>query len=176
MTRTRHTGPRSGRSQRGVVLVISLLLLLVLTLIGVAAVRSTTVDERMTANQRDEEVAFQAAEAALRDGESALQAATAGQFDNSNGLYDSSSTVSYTDPNVWDSSQTNSIAYAGTLDPQPASTPRYYIVKSAQSAAITGQSLSEDAANNSSTIYNVVARGVGLSGNAVVILQSSYAR
>lgn len=163
-------------AQRGVVLVISLLLLLVLTLIGIAATRSTAMEERMTANQRDQDVAFQAAEAALRDGESALQGATAGQFNNTNGLYDSTSTVLYSDPNVWDSSQTNSIAYSGTLSPQPSSPPRYYIVETNSTAASTGQSLAADAPSTAATIYSVIARGIGLSGNTVVYLETDYQR
>ena len=46
-TMIHHAGP-SPRAQRGVVLVVSLLLLLVLTLIGLAATRSTTLEERKT--------------------------------------------------------------------------------------------------------------------------------
>ncbi|HSN18543.1 MAG TPA: PilX N-terminal domain-containing pilus assembly protein [Gammaproteobacteria bacterium] len=166
----------SPRSQRGVVLVISLLLLLVLTLIGLAATRSTTLEERMTSNQRDQDVAFQAAEAALRDGESALQAASPGQFNNTNGLYDSSSTVTYTDQSVWDSSTTNSIVYSGTLTPAPSQPPRYYIMQSASSGPANGQSLLADAPTVTPTIYLVVAKGYGLSPNTVVYLQSSYQR
>lgn len=57
------------RRERGVVLVIGLLLLLVVTLLGLAAMSSTTMQEKMAGNQRDREVAFEAAEAALRDAE-----------------------------------------------------------------------------------------------------------
>lgn len=164
-------------AQRGVVLVISLLLLLVLTLIGVAATRSTTLEERMTANQRDREVAFQAAEAALRDGESALQAAAPGQFNNTNGLYDQS-TMSFSNWTGadWSDTGTGTIVYSGTLNPAPMSAPRYYLVQTTSTAAATGQSLAADQPTTGSTIYQVIARGVGLSGNTVVVLESSYKR
>ena len=164
------------KSQRGVVLVISLLLLLVLTLIGLAATRSTTLEERMTANQRDQDVAFQAAEAALRDGESALQSAAPGQFNNTNGYYDSSSTVTYTDQSVWDSSTTNSIVYSGTLTPAPSEAPRYYLVQSASSGPSNGTSLAADAPTTTPTVYLVFAKGYGLSPNTVVYLESAYQR
>jgi type IV pilus assembly protein PilX len=60
---------RGGVAQRGVALVISLLILLVLTIIGVAAMQSTTMDNKMAGNMRDESLAFEAGEAGLRDAE-----------------------------------------------------------------------------------------------------------
>ncbi|ADJ28938.1 pilus assembly PilX family protein [Nitrosococcus watsonii] len=56
-------------SQRGATLIISLLMLLALTLIGVTAIKTTTLEEKMAGNMRDQNLAFQAAEAALRAGE-----------------------------------------------------------------------------------------------------------
>ena len=55
--------------QKGVVLVIGLVFLLIMTIIGVSAIRSTTLDEKIAGNARDRSLAFQAAEAALRDAE-----------------------------------------------------------------------------------------------------------
>lgn len=47
-------------------LVVALILLVLITLVGLAAVRGTIMQQRMTANQYDREQAFQSAEAALR--------------------------------------------------------------------------------------------------------------
>lgn len=58
--------------QSGAVLVISLLLLLVMTLLGLGASQSTRLQERMAGNQRDQEVALQGAEASLRAAERRL--------------------------------------------------------------------------------------------------------
>ncbi len=58
--------------QRGTVLILSLLILLVMTVLGVAAMGTTTLQERMANNNRQQQVAFQAAEAALRAAESYL--------------------------------------------------------------------------------------------------------
>ena len=55
--------------QKGAVLVVSLLILLVMTVLGVAAMGTTTLQERMANNNRQQQVAFQAAEAALRAAE-----------------------------------------------------------------------------------------------------------
>jgi len=59
--------------QRGVTLVIALMFMVALTLLGVGMVRSTTSEERMSANTRDYDLAFASAEAALRDAEVRLQ-------------------------------------------------------------------------------------------------------
>ena len=58
--------------QTGTALIVSLIFLLIMTLIGITAVRTTTLEEKMAGNMRDRNLAFQAAEAALRDAESAL--------------------------------------------------------------------------------------------------------
>lgn len=51
--------------QSGVALVIALVLLIAVTLVGLAGIRGTTLQEQMAGNHYDREVAFQAAEAAL---------------------------------------------------------------------------------------------------------------
>jgi type IV pilus assembly protein PilX len=57
------------RSQRGAVLVVSMLLLLVLTVLAIGASQTTRLEERMAWNSRDTDLAFQGAEAGLRDAE-----------------------------------------------------------------------------------------------------------
>lgn len=53
--------------QRGAALIVSLLFLVMLTLIGVGAMTTTTLEEKMAGNARDYNVALQAGEAALKD-------------------------------------------------------------------------------------------------------------
>lgn len=55
--------------QQGVVLVVSLVILLLLTIIGVQSISSTTMEEKMAGNYQNSQLSFQAAEAALREGE-----------------------------------------------------------------------------------------------------------
>lgn len=64
--RNRHSG------QRGVALVVALILLVVATLIGLSGVRGTNLQERMSANMYDRSLAFQRAESALRAAEAAI--------------------------------------------------------------------------------------------------------
>ena len=57
------------KQQQGAVLVVSLIMLLVMTLIGISSMRTTVLEEKMASNYRDSNIAFQAAEAALLDAE-----------------------------------------------------------------------------------------------------------
>jgi type IV pilus assembly protein PilX len=59
--------------QRGAALIVSLILLIVLTLLGLSSIRTVAQEERMTANAYDRSLGFQGAEAALRVGEAAAQ-------------------------------------------------------------------------------------------------------
>lgn len=53
-------------AQRGAVLFVALIFLLVLTVLGLAAIRATTQQVRMAANNQFQSAAFQAAETAIR--------------------------------------------------------------------------------------------------------------
>ena len=55
--------------QSGSVLVISLIIMLVLTMLGVSGMKSAVLEEKMAGNVRDTQLAFQAAEATLREAE-----------------------------------------------------------------------------------------------------------
>lgn len=62
------------QNQRGVVLLVALVFLLILTVAGVSAMRLANVEERMTGNFSQRNQAFQAAEAALVEAERFLDA------------------------------------------------------------------------------------------------------
>jgi type IV pilus assembly protein PilX len=74
----------SRNRQRGAVLFVSLILLLVLTLIGVTAARMQTVEERIAQNDQNSQLALQSGEAVLRHSETQLTTYTfpgsGGQF------------------------------------------------------------------------------------------------
>lgn len=68
----RFASPR--RKQRGVALIVSLILLVVVTLLGLAGMQNTSLQERMSGNMYDRSIAMQSAEAALRAAEAAISA------------------------------------------------------------------------------------------------------
>jgi type IV pilus assembly protein PilX len=62
------------KQQRGAVLIVSMLLLLVLTILALGASQTTRLEERMAGNTRDMDMAFQASEAGLRAAEQHIAA------------------------------------------------------------------------------------------------------
>lgn len=61
------------QSQSGAVLVVSLVILLVITLLGVGSLESTTLEMKMAVNNQNRQTAFQAAEAALTVAENDIE-------------------------------------------------------------------------------------------------------
>jgi type IV pilus assembly protein PilX len=62
------------RGERGAVLIVVLMFLVVLTMLGLSAMTTTTLEEKMSGNARDYNVALQAAEATLRDAQTDITA------------------------------------------------------------------------------------------------------
>jgi type IV pilus assembly protein PilX len=69
------------QKQKGAVLLVCLVMLLVLTMIGVSSMSSSTLQERMAGGARDYNQAFQAAEASLRIGEAYVREQVAASAD-----------------------------------------------------------------------------------------------
>lgn len=166
-------------AQQGVVLVVALILLLILTLLGLASVQSTSLQEKMAGNQRSQQLAFEAAEAALRQGEISLAGlATLPPFDGSTLGYYAVSTDSSgnnlaagADWSTWDWSK--AISYSGSLT--NGSSASYYIEQYAYVAA-AGQTLDASAPIPGAQLYAITAKGLSPDGKSAVILQSTYKR
>jgi type IV pilus assembly protein PilX len=60
-------------TQTGAALIVALVLLVIVTLLGLAGLRNVTLEEKMAGAAYDRSIAFQAAEAALRVGEAAAE-------------------------------------------------------------------------------------------------------
>jgi type IV pilus assembly protein PilX len=107
-----------GYREAGVTLVISLLFLLLLTILGVTSMNTSTLQEKMAGNLRDQDTALQAAESALRSGEDELNTLwvsgkpNAGPTCPSPGVC-SLGTVDYLNDTWWDN---NSREYGGGGD------------------------------------------------------------
>ncbi len=165
--------PSFGRPQeRGAAMVIALVMLLVLTLLATASARMTLMEERMTGNTQDRNIAFQAAEAGLRDGEDQVQEAVLPDFDlNQEGLYVApaagidplSTTVDWTD--------NDDVLFSDDLEEATAS----FIVEQLQPVPEPGETLIPREIEEG-TYYRVTSRGVGVTGNAIVTLQTTFKR
>lgn len=157
-------------------LITGLIFMVVLTLLALAAMRTTTLEERMSGNARDRDLAFQSAEAALRAGEQAVSGATLPAFALGTPLTPRIDAATHTtywqNTHSWDTTTSVAISW------QPAGTsaaPQYVVEDMGASAGGGGGSLAFSALNENG-VYRVTARGVGSSQDAVVILQAVYQR
>jgi type IV pilus assembly protein PilX len=177
---------RRHRNQQGVALATGLVILLIVLLVGVTAIQTTTLDEKMAGNELDRNRAFQAAEAALRDGEHDIS--TSGRisglvnFTEDCGASTTASTADdglcykaggYTTP-IWTTASMTaapSVAYHQVTLPSDttgiagvSAQPRYLIEGFSETPPGSGLQY----------FYRVTARGQGASPNTVVWLQSVY--
>lgn len=165
-------------SQNGAALITGLIFLVVLTLISLSAIKSTSLEERMAGNARDQDLAFQAAEAGIREAMQSLAALN----NNPNAFVAgcSSDGLCLTDPvtPVWTSitwTSSDSKAYTGTLTAL-STQPRYIIelvpntVAAFGSSAATGKGITSGA---QLTPYRITARGWGMTGQTQATVQAT---
>lgn len=177
----------SRRTQRGISLVVVLLFLVMLSILGTTAIQTSSLEEKMTGNERDRQIAFEAAEAALRDAEREifLSLNPNSPFDSAcdNGLCTPSTTaVPQWDGVDWMSAtprQYGAFTGAGAYPVTGlARTPRYIIEILPRMAASAGNSagLGARSSTTAGTPYRVTAVGWGRRPTTQVTLQSVYVR
>ena len=170
--------------QRGAVLIVALVLLLVLTLLGTAGIRDTAMEERMAGNFRDHSAALESAETALRVAEGLL-GTTAGYsgmaFDGTDGTYEVIDTSTSVDPlgaNYSRSIPTAALTHDGEL--LVHALPEYYVEslpRYRESMLDDGtRGVNDSAGGDVPCFYRITAKASGISPNTEVILQTTYRR
>ncbi len=148
------------RRQGGMVLATGLIFLLLMTMIGVASIQTTSLDERMAGNLRDRNLAFQSAESALRDGEDNVMNAPSPQLKTL-------VTDQTPDPND-DDGWSDELQLADAMEDVYAR-PIYVIEELLDlSSALEF--------NDLGGLYRVTSRGLGSTNTAVVVLQTTVGR
>lgn len=176
------------RRAGGAVLPITMILLLVITLVALAALRGTILQERMAAGQRDRSLEFQTAEAALRAAETVIRNDTTNALGQNCvtaavgcGLPDDAGVVAGC-ANCW-------VNAPAAMDPGAAGAPQYLIQRfdSLSTAAAYGLANSAGTANygggttsfTARAYYRVFARsrdpGGDAQGRAFVLLSANFA-
>lgn len=192
--------------QSGAALIVGLIMLLLLTLVGVAGMRDTLLQQKMVSSSKDREVALQAAESALRFASNELTTPTQLNITNSNGIYDlnvPSSEALFlrngTESAFWNSwNWSNAVEYGLTLDGVASQNPPKYVI---EKLPLDGYGTSEGGTGGSGaaggivsaadpigepdvvtgagfdgTVYRVTVRAVGSTPDAVVLLQGTVRR
>lgn len=169
--------------QRGVTLVVALMLLLAVTLLGLASMRSTGMQERMSANLYDRAIAFQAAESSLREAETLLAAGTSGPFDGTvAGLYGKPAPGGSDFRNRWEDSTATwasasgwwTAADAGTRT-RAAGAPQYIIEDLGLWPTTPDcDTVTTIASDCLKPRYRITARSAPAVGRPAVVLQTTY--
>lgn len=178
--------PFNQKTNTGVALFISLVLLLVLTILGVSVVQTTSLEIRMARNEHDNLLAFEAAESALRDAEAALQVTTSTFAYNDGGvgglwdMPDVDDGNRWEDDAIWTDGRTIVAATAvGAVANQPQ--PRYMIehiatVQRDENAYQQDNEYNAAGSSDSVDVFRVTALGFGGSPNSRAMLQTTFGR
>ena len=184
-----HTIPKPYFVQKGAVLVVSLLILLVMTIISVTAMQSTVMEEKMAGNSKELNMAFHAAEAAAREGETWLSAQIQPPIVSSTGcganclvwdsyrgataLFSTSGTNSYTVDALWNNARTSALSLSGMVN-----SPPLFVIELTDILR-DSQNLGHQqdlALNSFRSIYSVTSRSTGGAGLARSFIQTSFAK
>lgn len=183
--------------QKGFVLIVSLMFLVVLTILGLSIMGTNTLDERMSGFFRDRQVALQAAEAALRDAERDLL--FSGRISGTTGFIAGCSSDGLCLPEtdgtpIWaDMDTANNLGWKqgnavgpsigfGTYTTPPgalatipdvAVQPRY-IVEALTIVGASGSLVIGFKAQTNTIVYRVTAVGFGRRASTRVVLQALY--
>lgn len=170
--------PSSTKQQKGVVLVISLIMLLLLTIIGVTAMRTTSLEEKMAGNMRNQSLAFQSAETALRDREAWLALQTVEPPVGVNGVeeHDTVGPNPGSPTAAW-WSEANATWWAANaliapVTPTGTGTAPYTITEYQFFEDSIGALGSGSVSKPSTSYYTITAKGTGGTDQARVLLQS----
>ena len=174
-------------SERGAVLVVGLIMVLLISIIGVSAIRGSNLQEAMAGNMREHNLAFQAAESALRDGEGVVNPMQKNlpPFNGTNGLFldknkiPTGSVIYYTDADWTNTAKAKVTALnIKNVSVQPAYVIEELDVDIAASAASEGSAVDVVGmlVTGDPTPYRVTSKGYGADKNASVKLQTSYNR
>lgn len=171
--------------QQGIALVMSMIMLLMMTLLGLSAMKTSLMEEKMAGNSRDVELAFQAAETALRDAEIWIANQVNEPVDTSTGT-NRVWTLDTMDPDTTNAvswwQERNQVWWLASAEPYGASinnvnTVPHSVIEYKQfipdTLLIGGSSSSSD---EGMTYYQVTAKGTGGSDQARVLIQSTTAR
>ncbi len=153
------------KNQTGAVLIVSLVMLMLVTLIGVSGMQTTILEERMSSNYRDQNTAFQAAEATLLIARTYILNNTIG-YSGDGGLldtnHDEEPKKKYYKKAFWTNANSTSTPDDYGEKFNLLSDPRYIIKKIDQVGNVSR--------------YRVTARAEGASPGTQVILEAIYER
>ncbi|WP_169449461.1 pilus assembly PilX family protein [Marinimicrobium agarilyticum] len=168
--------------QGGAVLILGLIMLLLMTIVGLAAVRGTGLQETMASNMRQRHIAFHAAEAGLREAEDELKNLVNKTFDGTEkGLLADQGQLGQPLVARWDADdwlENSILTDLELVNIKEANRPRYVVeevrVPDIEVRKMLGCSQDPEEFCFDVDYFRVSSRGVSGSGEAEAVLQSTY--
>lgn len=157
-------------SEQGSVLIITIIVLLLLTVLGLGAVALNSTQTRIATNSADAQVSFQTAEGTLRLAESNLVFGIyqhSSFLANTRGLYiqDPTNAPKWNNNTFWSDSNAVLSGFQGQ-----SKIPASFFIEQLPSVVTQGTGFKT---SQSVAIYRITAQAVGPSGGSVVRLQST---
>ncbi len=193
----------SPQDQSGATLIIALIILVIMSLISISNMQSSTMQERMAANNRQKTIARQAAESAMREAEdwiaaNVFQTGHLQQFDGKNSLYSevdvqpglAASSLNATlkdnygaalleDPDTWKNIGKQTITGKQLAEHGLSKSPRYVIEylgrdKGGAGVTVTEMGGYDQELNTNPHIFRITAIGWGKDENIYALTQSTF--
>ncbi len=168
------------KRQNGFTLIMSMVILIILTMLGLSSIQGTQTEIAMAGNMRDADIAFQSAELGLISAESVLGSTISkNDFDDTNGLYaENTLDPDYFKADSWgsDNSQTSSATLANVYT-NPKFIIKYLGDRSQNEVAkvnIGGYGTQQPGFTVSN--FRTTSRGFGQSDRSARMLQSYYGK
>ena len=169
---------RTHQQQRGAALVVSLVILVAMTMLGITSMRGSSTEIAMAGNLRESALTFQAAEAGLRSAETIVESSISPAiFDglSPSMLGETDTDPDYLDKTTWDGASELSLSLSGI-----STNPKYiikYLGEWAQNplALINiGGGYGGQPPGRITSNYRVTSRGTGQTGRSFRTVQSYY--
>ena len=181
MTATIKPMNKNIHKQKGVALITTLFLLLLMMIIGMAGMRTTTLEEKMSANLRDKTIAFQAAESALKEAEEAIDilvqlsqfndAGTGGYYNSTDNLDSPWETIDWSEGTI----TIEGLAITESAD-EPKYIIEYFTEVSAEGNSFNMGNYGQNVGEGNFEIFRITAMGIGASSTSRVMIQEHYGR
>lgn len=164
--------------QSGAVLVVSMVMLVAITMLGVTSMKGSLTELTMAGNLRESSLTFQAAEAGLHEAEDLVQTTSLAEFDGSSSsmLGEANLDPNYLDANSWTNANNANISLKNI-----ANKPKYIIRylgttdTNANAKLKIGDGYSRNRSGLKLNNFRVTSRGSGQTGNFFRVVQSYYA-
>lgn len=172
-------------AQRGMILIVALVMVVLMSLVAVASIRGSGLQEAMSGSMRDRNVAFQGAEAGLRLAEELVEADDIEELSaaNTKGYYiDLNKSASISRPSNWTlddwNDQDKGLVLSGVtnVSAQPVMVSEQLSFSGTAIDSGGGIDFISQERTTEYQFYRITVRSVGLTENTEIILQSTYVR